>query len=247
MIARRSFLTSTAFALLAAPLAAWAQPAGKLWRIGYLSLGADVEPFRSRLAAFRQGLRKLGYMEGENIIIEQRHAAGRVERLRELAAELVRLKVDVLVTDGDALAAKKVTSTIPIVFVVEPDPVGTGLVASLAHPGANVTGLADAHADLVPKRLQLLKEVVPSASRVGVLFNPANSTTAPQLKIAQTAGPALGLTVFPVEVKGPGGEDMGRIFAMMRKERPGGLLVIGDPTLVTHRKQIGRASCRERV
>ena len=147
--------TVLVLALLAASLTAEAQPAGKVWRIGYLSLAPDTDHFRDRFAAFKDELRTLGYVQGENIVIEQRHAGGRLERLPELAAELVRLKVDVLVTFGSASAAKHATKTIPIVFIVEPDPVGTGLVASLARPGGNITGLSDSHADLVPKRLEL--------------------------------------------------------------------------------------------
>jgi len=153
-------------------------------------------------------------VEGENVTIEQRYAAGQVERLPALAAELVRLRADVLVAApaGSALAAKKVTSTIPIVFMGEPDPVGTGLVASLARPGGNATGLADAHTELLPKRLELLKLLVPALSRVGVLWNPSNASTAPQLKAVQAAGPALGLTIVPVEVKGPAHDDLDRAF-----------------------------------
>jgi len=190
--------------VVVAPLASGAQQTGKVWRIGCLSLNSDTEPYKRWHAAFREGLRKLGYVEGDTVIVEQRYAAGQIERLSTLAAELVRLKVDVLVTApaGSAVFAKKVTSTIPIVFIGEPDPVGTALVASLARPGGNVTGLADAHADLVPKRLELLKLVAPSASRVAILWNPANASTGPQLKIAEAAAPALGATVLPVGVKG---------------------------------------------
>lgn len=154
--------------VVVAPLASGAQQTGKVWRIGFLSLNSDTEPYKRWHAAFREGLRKLGYVEGDNVIVEQRYAAGQIERLSTLAAELVRLKVDVLVTApaGSAVFAKKVTSTIPIVFIGEPDPVGTALVASLARPGGNVTGLADAHADLVPKRLELLKLVLRPRSHV---------------------------------------------------------------------------------
>jgi putative tryptophan/tyrosine transport system substrate-binding protein len=243
---RRAFVTGLG-AVLAAPLGAEAQQARKRYRIGFLSLASEIEPpDQSDVAAFREGLRVLGYAEGENLVIEQRYAAGRLERLPELAAELVRLKVDVLVTYGSGSSAKQATRSIPIVFIVEPDPVGTGLVASLARPGANITGLADAHADLVPKRLELLKEVVPSAARVGVLLNPARST-ATQLKIAQTAASALGLTVFPVAVTGPGSDDLDRAFATMGKEHPGALLVIGDPTLAIRRNRIAELAIKRRL
>ena len=230
---------------LAAPLPLDAQPSGKIWRIGFLSLASgELEQYKPWLAAFRAGLRDLGYVEGANVVIEERYAAGQVTRLPALAAELVRLNVDVLVTapSGSALAAKHATRTIPLVFMGEPDPVGTGLVASLARPGGNVTGLADAHADLVPKRLALLKQVVPSASRVGVLWNPANASTAPQVKTIQAAAPELGLRIIPIGVKGPRREDVDEAFATIAKDRPGGLLIVGDSTLGVQRDRIAALS-----
>ena len=223
--------------------------AGKIWRIGYLSLVSETEQSRRWIAAFREGLRNLGYVEGRNAILEQRYAAGHIERLRALAAELVDLKVDVLVAApaGTAQAAKEVTRTVPIVFMAEPDPVGTRLVASLPRPGGNVTGLSDAHADLISKRLELLKEVSPPASRVGVLWNPANPGTAPQLKSAQAASRALGLTLIPIDVKGPGRGDVDRAFAAIGESRLGSLLVIADPTLGNHRARIADLSIKHRL
>ena len=246
---RRNFIASLT-GLLAVPATARAQEARKIWRVGYLSLVSDrLEQSRRWIAAFREGLQALGYVEGQNAIIEQRYAAGEVERLPALAAELVHLTLDVLVAApaGSTLAAKKATSAVPIVFMAEPDPVGTGLVASLARPGGNVTGLADAHADLIPKRLELLKQVNPDSSRVGVLWNPTNQSTAPQLKTAQAAGRALGLTVFPIEVKGHGRRDVDQAFATIGKARLGGLLVIADPTLGNHRHQIAELSIKHRL
>jgi ABC-type uncharacterized transport system substrate-binding protein len=243
-------LVATFVLSLAAPLSPGAQPAGKIWRIGYLSLvSGELDEYKLWVTAFRDGLRELGYVEGENVIIEQRYAAGQVERLHALAAELVRLGVDVIVAApaGSALEAKKVTSKIPIVFIGEPDPVGTGLVASLAHPGGNITGLADAHGDLVPKRLALLKQLVPSVSRVGVLWNPANASTAPQLKTVQAAAPVLGLTIFPVDVKGPRRGDLDRSFGTIEKDRLDGLLVIGDSTLGVQRDRIAELSIAHRL
>ncbi len=246
---RRNFVVSlTGF--LAVPARVAAQEPGRISRIGCLSLVSERhEHYRRWIAAFREGLRKLGYVEGQNAIIEQRYAAGQIERLPALAAELVDLKVDVLVAApaGSALAAKKVTSTVPIVFMAEPDPVGVGLVASLARPGGNATGLADAHADLIPKRLELLKQVMPLSSRVGVLWNSANASTAPQLKTTQAAAQALGLTVFPVDVKGPGRSDLDRAFAVIGEARLGGLLVIADPTLGNHRHRIAELSIKHRL
>ena len=235
--------------LIVAPPPADAQPAGKVWRIGYLSLTSDTDSYKPWLAALRDGLRDLGYVDGENIIIEPRYAAGKVERLSPLAAELVRLKVDVLVTApaGSALAARSASRTIPIVFIGEPDPVGTALVASLARPGGNVTGLSDAHADLVPKRLELLKQVVPSVTRVGILWSPANPGTAPQVRIAESAAPALGLTVLPVAVKGPRRDDLDRAFATIERERLGSLFVIGDSTLGVQRDRLAELALKHRL
>ena len=247
---RRTFVGTLAGGLLAGPLAAGAQPVGRMWRIGYLSLVSEkLVQYRPWVAAFRDGLRRLGYVEGENVTIDQRYAAGQVERLPALAAELVRLRADVLVAApaGSALAAKKVTSTIPIVFMGEPDPVGTGLVASLARPGGNATGLADAHTELLPKRLELLKLLVPALSRVGVLWNPSNASTAPQLKAVQAAGPALGLTIVPVEVKGPGHDDLDRAFEAIGRDRLGGLLVVGDPVLGNQRARIAELAIAHRL
>ena len=176
--------------------------------------------------------------------------AGQVDAFFDrVAAELVDLKVSVLVAApaGSARAAKQVTSTVPIVFMGEPDPVGTGLVASLARPGGNVTGLADAHADLFPKRLQLLKEITAPGARVGVLWNPSNPSTAPQLKSAQIAGRALGLTLVPADVKGPGRSDVDQAFAMIGDARLGSLLVIPDPTLGNHRTRIAELSIKHRL
>jgi putative ABC transport system substrate-binding protein len=240
-------VTVLALALLVAFSAAEAQEPGKVQRIGYLSLASDTGSPRDYFVAFRDGLRALGYVDGENIVIEPRHADGRPERLPELAGELIRLKVDVLVTFGSASAAKQATNTVPIVFIVEPDPVGTGLVASLAHPGGNITGISDAHADLVPKRLELLKQVVPRAARVGFLLNPANHNTASQLKTARAAGPALRLTVVPVEVKGPEREDLDRAFATMGRERLAALLVLGDPMLGINRTRIAELAIKHRL
>jgi len=223
-----------------------AQQAKKISRIGYLS-GASAERDKSWRAAFQQGLQELGYLEDKNIIIEQRYAVGQFERLPELAAELVRLKVDVLVVTGApaAHAAKKTTSTIPIVMTNAADPVGTGLVASLAHPGGNVTGLSDFTAGVITKRLELLKDVVPSASRVAVLLNPANPTNPLQLKEIQAVAPALSVTLLPFEAKGP--DDIDRAFTTIGKERPGALLVFGDPMLGTHQKQIIELAVKSRL
>ncbi len=201
-----------------------AQEPAKVPRIGYLSRDS-AEGHKSLLAAFQQGLRELGYVEGQNINVAYRYAERKPKRLTELAAELVRLKVDIIVSGAGSAgvrAARKATSTIPIVFTFSADPVGSGLVASLAHPGGNVTGLSDFHGDLVTKRLELLKEVVPSASRLAVLFNPNQRSNGPMLKKLQDTAPAFGVTLLTFEVQGPDAID--HAFATISKERPGGLL-----------------------
>jgi putative tryptophan/tyrosine transport system substrate-binding protein len=179
---RRKFLATLAAGILAAPRATEAQPAGKVWRIGFLTsgfregTGSDV-----MLTPFLQGLRELGYSEGRNVILEIRYAEGRTERFPALAAELVSLKVDVLVATSTpgALAAKQATSTIPIVMAAVGEPVEVGLVESLAHPGGNVTGLSLIAPQLAAKRLDLLKQAVPKLPRVTVLWNSANQGMGP--------------------------------------------------------------------
>ncbi|MGH6894909.1 MAG: ABC transporter substrate-binding protein, partial [Dongiaceae bacterium] len=224
---RRAFLQAAMLASATASFAAKAQQAGKVWRIGYLSVSAP-ESDGSWLAAFERGLRDFGYVEGRNVVIERRHAGGSLERLAELAGELVRLKMDVVVTFGGVDEVKKASSTIPIVMTVHADPVGAGIVANLARPGGQVTGLSDLHGSLAPKRLELLKEVVPSVSRVAVLFSPAATTTAAglQVKDLQAAAPAFAVTVLPLAVRGA--DDIDRAFTTMRQERAGGLVVVAD-------------------
>jgi putative ABC transport system substrate-binding protein len=232
--------------LLALCLTAEAQQPKKVPRIGYLATGSASAV--SRLTeAFREGLRELGYVEGKDIAIEYRYADGKAERLPDLAAELVRLKVDVLVAAGApaAHAAKTATSTIPIVIGNAADPVGTGLVASLARPGGNITGLSDFNLGVITKRLELLKEVVPTASRIAVLLNPANPTNPLQLKETQAAAPGLGVTLLPLEVRGP--DDFDRAFTAMRKERARALLVFGDPMFGTHRTRIVELAAKSRL
>ena len=211
---RRRFVTGLGL-LLASPLVAQAQPAGKVPRVGFLFHGS---PGRAReVDAFRQGLRELRYIEGQNIAIEYRFASGQVERLPGLAAELVRLKVDVIVANSTpaALAAKQATSTIPIVFAVVADAVGAGLIANFARPGGNITGLTSSSAELGGKRLELLKQVVPKASRVAVLYNPADRSNVLVLKQLQEPALTLGLTLQPLAVRELG-EFEGAFLSMTR-------------------------------
>ena len=235
-----------AFSVVLAPLAAEAQQAEKVWRVGYLS-SSSAEREWTRFAAFQQGLRELGYLEGKSISIEQRYAGGEFERLPELAAELARLKVDIFVIAGApaAHAAKKASSVIPIVMTAVADPVGMGLVASLARPGGSITGLSDFNTGVVAKRLELLREVVPSVSRVAVLLNPTNPSNPPQLKLTQAAAATLGVTLLAFEAKRADAID--RAFVAIKTERAGALIVIGDPLLGTHAKRIVELSTRNRL
>jgi putative tryptophan/tyrosine transport system substrate-binding protein len=205
-----------------------AQQPEKVYRIGYLT-ATFPELSTGWVTTLQRGLRDLGYVEGKNIVIEQRHAAGRPEKLPELATDLVRLKVDIFVVHGSVPAIQAVrnaTTTTPVVMVAVPDPFAGGLVASLARPGGQVTGLSDFHGDLVPKRLDLLKEVAPSASRVAILFDSADPAASRQLEAVQTAAPTLGVTLLSVEVKGSGRDHIDRAIATLQRVRPDALLVI---------------------
>jgi len=206
-------------------------------RIGWLSTGSTTS-HGPLLEGFREGLRELGYMEGRNIAIEYRWAEGRLDRLPQLATELVQLKVDVLVTAGSPgiRAAKQATTTIPIVMAAGGDPVGSGYVASLARPGGNITGLSNLAEDLVAKLLELLKGAVPGVSRVAVLSNPANPAHASFRRVIQSAGRTMGVTLLPVDARGPAEFD--GAFATMIRERAGGLVELPDPMFLTERHRL---------
>ena len=227
--------------LLTDPLASapTAQPREKVPRVGYLSPGSSSDPVRqNRFEAFRQGLRELGYVEGQNIAIESRWAEGKYDRYSALTADLVRLKVDVIVAVGGRATqdAQRATRTIPIVMSVVIDPIGSGLVASLPRPGGNVTGLTIMASDLVGKQLELLKEVVPKVSRVALLWNPANPGSAPQLREAEAAARALGVRLQTLEARGP--QEIDSAFAAMTRERAGALVILADAILTNQRRQI---------
>ena len=242
---RRTFLGVIAGGLLAAPLAAEAQAPSRIPRIGCLGTGSTATN-PNLLEAFRQGLRDLGYVEGRNIAIDYRWAEGRVERLPALAGELVRLKVDVIVATGSpgALAAKKATSTIPIVFATAGDPVGS-LVTSLARPGGNVTGLSLLAPEIVPRQLQILKEAIPGASRISVLSNPANPYTALMVKEAEAAARSLGVQLRLLEVRGREALDIA--FSAVARERSGALLILFDPLLFAHSARIAEFASKDRL
>jgi len=213
---------------------AHAQQPKKVYRIGYLSV-SDAATELARAEAIRLALRERGYIEGQNIAIEYRYMEGKRDRLPELAADLVRLKVDIIVAAGTDLlirAAMNATKTIPIVMTGGGShPVEAGYVESLASPGGNVTGLTNLSAELGGKRLELLKEAVPKLARVAVLYEPANPASAPQVKeVLPAAARGLGLTVQPWEVRSA--DDFDKVFAAMSKQRPDGLYVVGGSALI---------------
>jgi putative ABC transport system substrate-binding protein len=235
MIMRAAFAVALALGILAVPLGAEAQPAGKVWRIGVLQPGlSNPDPM---LEALRVGLLEVGYTEGQNILVEARWAKGKLERLPDLAAELVRIKVDVIVTGGNQAvkAAKQATGTIPIIMVTG-DAVQAGVVSSLKQPGGNVTGLTVFSSELSAKRLQLLKEIVPRLARVAVLWNSANPETAFQVREAKRASHALGLDVQPVEVRDP--DELEPAFQLAVKGRAGALFVVSDAAFSAYRVRI---------
>jgi ABC-type uncharacterized transport system substrate-binding protein len=234
---RRTFLAGTGVALLAAPLAVEAQQPGKVYRVGFL--GNSTAALEGNLVGpFREGLRDLGYIEGRNILIEYRWADGKYERFPALIAELAALKVDVIVTAGTpaALAVKKTTPSIPLVMAAVGDPIGVGLVASLARPGGNVTGLSAIAPELEGKRLELLREVVPKLSHIAVLWNPDNPLHAGSLKEIKTAAQVLGIKVQLLGVQVS--EEFSAAFAAILKERPGALLILADRIFLHNRARI---------
>jgi putative ABC transport system substrate-binding protein len=244
---RRTFLAGSA-ALLAAPLAAKAQQAAKVARIGWLAGNLTASPHLRE--AFRQGLRDLGYVEGRIVVIEYRSAEGKFERLPALVAELVALKVDVIVAGSTpgALAAKQSTKTIPIVFAAAADPVTDGLVTSLARPGGNVTGLTGLAPELVGKCLDQLKQAVPGVSRVAVLWHPGASgegTDKDMLKGAEVAARALGMQLQFVEARGP--DDFDRAFSEMTRARAGTLTVVGSSMFVSERRRLVDLAAKNRL
>ncbi len=234
--------------LMAWPALADAQQSARVPRIGWLSIASPTPAVSHLIEAFWQGLRELGYVEGQNIAVEYRFAEGRPERLSEFAAQLVALKVDIIVAPNPAAtqAAKQATSTIPIVFMTVADPVGSGLVASLARPGANITGLtATASPVIYGKHLELLKEIVPKASRMAVLRNPTNPDAAQMLREAGGAARALGVQLQVLDVRVP--NELDSAFARMTRDRAGALLILADTMFFLHREQIAVLATKSRL
>jgi putative ABC transport system substrate-binding protein len=244
---RRGFLlaaagTCGAALLLAAPALAASPPPSSVPRVGFLRHGSPPDPFAE---GFRQGLRELGYIEGKNIVVEYRWTEGKIERVPELAQDLVRGKVRVIVGSGEPVlyALKKATATIPIVMGTSQDPVGSGFVASLARPGGNITGMTSNAAELAGKRLELLKQAFPNASRIAVLWD--QGVGPDQLRSTEKMSGAFGLQFRSLEVRSPG--DLERVIATAQKERIGAFVVLGSTTLFAQRSELAALVGRARL
>jgi putative tryptophan/tyrosine transport system substrate-binding protein len=244
---RREFITLLGGGAVAWPLAARAQrPAGAVYRVGYLVITSREQQL-PHVNAFEDGLRSLGYRVGENVVIEYRFADGKMERLPALAANLVRLGVDVIVTGSNpnAVAAMKATTTIPIVMTNVADPISTGLVASLARPGGNVTGLtSDTGSEILGKRLELLKETLPNLSRLGILWNPDSVLARTRLTSMREAARAIGLTLVLVEARGL--DALEQAFATMG-EQVQAFMLLADAVLFNYRGQIAEMALKNRL
>ena len=235
-----------ALGLLVAPLTAEAQQPTNVPRLGLLIPGS-ASGFAPRIEAFRHGLRDLGYVEGRNITMAYRFTEGQADRLPELVAELIRLPVDIMVVDGTAAirAAQQATTTIPIVMAISADPVGVGLVASLARPGGNITGLSSMLPEVSGKRLELLQEAVPKLSHLAVLWAPALPASTLAFKETQTAAQALGLQLQSLEVRGP--DEFDQAFVAMTREHADALVVLSSPLFFGHRRQLAELTVRHRL
>jgi len=244
---RRNFIKAIAVATASWPLAVRAQqPSGKVFRIGFVGLIA-ANGLPKRTEAFRAGLHDLGYQEGRNIVIEYRWAEEHYERLPVLFADLVHLNVDVIVTHGTpgVLAAKKATATIPIVMATSGDALASGLVASLAQPGGNVTGLTFFNPELAAKRLELLKEILPDLAEVGVLLNPENPVNKPIIPMMKLAAQSLKLDIIQFGVRGP--SEFEGAFAAMTEKRIAALVVIDDPTLIANSPTVAKLALQHHL
>jgi len=241
VIDRRVFITSIAGGLLAAPLGAEGQQAGKVYRIGFLRAGQPPETY---VEGLHQGLRERGYVDGQNVVVEFRATDGSFDQLPRFAEELVRSKVDVILASAApaALAAKRVTTSVPIVFVGVVDPVELGLVPNLVRPGGNITGLSTNAADVAGKRLELLRAIIPRLRRVAVVWHPANPTNPIQLKGAQVAARTLGVQLVPVSVQGPNDFDS----AVTTVRGTDGVLMLERPFFTTHRARLAELAARSR-
>jgi putative ABC transport system substrate-binding protein len=246
---RRKLIVALGAGALTAPLGSYAQPATKVRRVGFLSARSRPVSFDAdEYGGFPRGMRELGYVEGKNLTIEWRFAENRRDRTAELAAELVQLKVDVIVGAGNTAisAAQKATAAIPIVMVNAGDPMGSGFIKSLANPGGNITGLSDIKYELLPKQLQMLHSMVPKLTRVAVLFDPANPYTyTVSLATVQATAQKLGLKILPVRA-GTAAENE-QAFSAMAKDRSGGVIILRDAIIVQQTRQIAELAAKHRL
>jgi putative ABC transport system substrate-binding protein len=242
---RRAFIKVIVGTAVAWPLVARAQQPAKVPRIGFLRFG-PASAYADRVEALRTGLRDLGYIEGKSIVIEFRWAEA-VDQLPELAAELVRMNVDVIfaMSSTEAEPVRQATTTIPIVFALHADPVGLGHVASLARPGGNITGLTIILTDLVAKELEILKEAVPQVTRIGVLFSPTAPSHLPALQALETAGEKLGIQLVMVPARTV--EDFEGVFSTMSREHVGGFLAVSAPVIISHRTRLAEFALKHRL
>jgi putative ABC transport system substrate-binding protein len=242
---RRELLVVLGGLLLTTPLAALAQQQGKVWRVGFLATTAPAGAVQTE--AFREGLRERGYVEGGNIAIEYRWVDGTLDRLPELAAQLVRLKVDLIFAWGTpaVAAAKQATSTVPIVFAGVADPVESGLIANLARPGGNITGMSNLARGLSAKRVELLAQIVPNIKLVAALRSVENPASALLFKEVEAAARSLGLRLQRVDIHAP--EDLEGAFASMGKERAAGVVILADPMFTGQRRRIAELATRYRM
>jgi putative ABC transport system substrate-binding protein len=245
---RRKLLVALGAAVLVAPFAALAQKKGKVWRIGYLYSGSrQFSLDTSRIPAFLQGMKELGYVEGKHFVMESRFADGHSERLSALAAELVQLNADVIVTSGGpaSRAAQWTTTTIPIVVTNTSDPVREGFAMSLAKPAGNMTGLSSGAAEVIQKHVELLATVRPQIARIALLLNPANASHSPLLLSVQVATQRSGRQTLPVAASSP--EDLERGFASMTRNGADAVIVLADNVFVQQRRQITGLALKNRL
>jgi len=245
---RRDFIALLGGAAVSWPLGVGAQQQRKVWRVGFLGVPLRPAPFESsRYGAFARGMRDLGYVEGENLVIEWRFADGKAERLPGLAAELVELKVDIIVVAGTpaTIAAQRATSSIPIVMGTTSDPVGSGLVQSLARPGGNITGLSNLTTDISPKLVEMLRSVAPKLSRVAILINPTNQAHAAAAESLKTTAQKVDLKTVLVEAVTAQEIESG--FSKMTRESTGAIIVVGDPVFIQQGNQIAQLAIKYRM
>ena len=245
---RRKLVIALGAGALVTPFGSFAQPQPKVWRVGFLMARSRPVSLESDfLGAFSMGMRDLGYVEGKNLVIEWRFAAGHYERLPDLAAELVRLKVDVIVALGppSIIAVQKATSTIPIVILTGLDPVDAGYVKTLARPGGNITGISNLSGEASPKHLELLLTMSPKLSRVAVMVNPANRAHATMSKRVQVASQKVNVKVLPMEARTP--QEIETAFSVMTKQNAGALIVGLDPVFIDQRRQIAGLAAKNQL